>query len=155
MEKDKFTVKMMSGHARVLFQAPYDDVYKIRVNKLQYRIEQYGVNVLLVRLNDNCKYKYYDGYGIKYYDLILFNDGNKDALFYCNTTDNFDIVYTNGRCIMEFSVTIDDENTTHGTPYITEDNPLYLEIEIHYKNKFVAHIINDCVLPENETTISI
>ena len=140
-----FSFKLCSGYN--VIQLPNSTIVpnlkKIFVRKFGYNFTQQNQYVALLSIQGFDLHTYYDGVVQSSYSISLFNpSGTQNAVVnYVNVTNSADIELLYGSVQSQFTIVINTDYgsnynggnlgqiSTGGTPFITTDNPVFLELE--------------------------
>lgn len=123
--------KLVSGYNVISFPQTILNVKSITVRKLGYRFNQTGQYIARLTIVSNDVHEYTDGLTSSNYTMIFFNpSGLMDSVvIYDNKTSNPDVIFDYGKDMTRCILTFDIENSVGGSPYVTQLNPLFIELE--------------------------
>ena len=137
-----FSIKLISGYNVV--QLPSNiivpNLKKIFIRKFGYTFNQQNQYVALLSIQGFDLHTYYDGQVQSNYSISLFNPSGvqNTVINYVNNSDTADISLLYGSPQSQFTITIHTDYgttgnlgqiSTGGTPFITSNNPVFLELE--------------------------
>lgn len=131
MDPKLFTYQLYSGYNLITLSQTIDNVKKITVKKFAYRFIQ--PNQLLARLSivGHDIWTYTDGITTANYTMTFFNAGGlqNGVINYINKNDAPDVKFEYGTPLTQFYLVFDIDNSSGGSPDVSQTNPILIELE--------------------------
>ena len=123
--------KLVSGYNVISFPKALSNLKSITVRKLGYRFDQTGQYIARLSIGSNDVHAYTDGITSSNYTMIFFNPSGliNSVVTYDNKTSETDVTFEYGKDMTQCILTFDIENSVGGSPYVTQLNPLFIELE--------------------------
>ena len=123
--------KLVSGYNVISFPQALSNVKSITVRKLGYRFDQTGQYIARLSIGSNDVHEYTDGITSSNYTMIFFNPSGliNSVVTYDNKTSETDVTFEYGKDMTQCILTFDIDSSSGGSPYVTQLNPLYVELE--------------------------
>jgi hypothetical protein len=122
-----YSLKLISSVNKITLPEPLGNVKRIKINKIKYRTAIDNQHHMIITMTGFDNNRYFDGVNnIDYLFSLFIPSGSNQEINYldngnCNSYDN---QYGTPINSFDFNVLIDGDYS----PYINQDNPLYIEI---------------------------
>ena len=123
--------KLVSGYNVINFPQTLLNVKSITVRKLGYMFDQTGQYMARLSIGSNDVHEYTDGITSSNYTMAFFNPGGilNSVVTYDNKTNSTDVTFVYGKDMTQCVLSFDIDDSAGGSPYVTQSNPLYIELE--------------------------
>jgi hypothetical protein len=128
----KYSIKLISGQNEITLPSSFSNTKKLKISKLLYRFISENQKILNITVENYATNVHFDGLTTSNYTLILYNNGQINNLInYINTdNNNWDIIYEYGDVLTSINLNVYIDGVLN--PDITQNNPLYIEIECQF-----------------------